>query len=95
MNSLDLNQEIPYIDIPKLDDNIKESLEGEITYSELTTAIKKMKNGKSPGSDGYTAEFFKFFWKDIGIFVFRSIKYGYNQGELLNHTKTRYYNLYS
>jgi hypothetical protein len=26
-----------------------------------------MKNNTSPGSDRYTVEFFKFFWKDIGI----------------------------
>jgi hypothetical protein len=25
---------------------------------------------KSPGSDGFTAEFYKFFWKDIGFFTF-------------------------
>lgn len=24
-----------------------------------------MKNKKSPGSDGYTAELFKFFWVDL------------------------------
>jgi hypothetical protein len=29
-----------------------------------------MKNGKSPGSDGFTVDFYKFFWKDIGAFVF-------------------------
>ena len=82
LNSLDLNQEILYDNIPKLKNNTKESLEGEITFLELTATIKNMKNGKSPGSDGYTTEFFKFFWKDIGKFVFRSIRYGYNQGEL-------------
>ena len=48
----------------------------------MTTSLKKMKNGKSPGSDGYTTEFFKFFWKDIGRFVFRSIKYGFIKGEM-------------
>ena len=57
-------------------------MEGEITYSELTDAVKRMKNGKSPGSDGYTIEFFKFFWIDIGKFVYRSIKYGYKHGEM-------------
>jgi hypothetical protein len=31
-----------------------------------------MINGKSPGSDGYTVDFYKFFWKDIGPFVFRN-----------------------
>lgn len=41
-----------------------------------------MKNNKSPGSDGFTVEFFKFFWKDLGIYVLRSINEGYIKGEL-------------
>ena len=36
-----------------------------------------MKNSKSPGSDGFTAEFSKFFWKDLGIFILNSINYAY------------------
>jgi hypothetical protein len=38
-----------------------------------------MKNNKSPGSDGFTADFFKVFWIDVGTFVFRSVNYGYQQ----------------
>ncbi len=38
---------------------------------------KIMKNNKSPGSDGFSADFFKIFWKDLGYFVLRSINYGY------------------
>ena len=34
-----------------------------------------MKNSKSPGLDGFTVEFFNFFWIDIGIFILRSLKY--------------------
>ena len=41
-----------------------------------------MKNEKSPGLDGFTVEFFKFFWIDIGVFVLRSINYGYRTGLL-------------
>jgi hypothetical protein len=40
-----------------------------------------MINGKSPGSDGYIVDFYKFFWKDIGPFVFRSLFYRYNSGK--------------
>ena len=49
---------------------------------ELTKALKNMKNDKSPGPDGFTAEFFKFFWIDIGIFVLRSLNYAYRTGQL-------------
>ena len=41
-----------------------------------------MKNNKSPGLDGFTVEFLKFFWIDIGQFILRSINYGYRTGSL-------------
>jgi hypothetical protein len=41
-----------------------------------------LKNEKSPGSDGFTSEFFKFFWNNLGTFVIRSINYGYKTGQL-------------
>ena len=52
-------------------------LEGKLTYHEASAALKNMKNNTLPGSDGYTVEFFTFFWKDIGTFVIRSINEGY------------------
>ena len=39
-----------------------------------------MKNGKSPGMDGFTTEFYKFFWKDINPFLIRSFNHGYVKG---------------
>ena len=77
-----LETDLPYPDIPKLNDFTKNSLEGEITLMELLSALKRMKNGKSPGSDGYTSEFLKFFWIDIGKFILRSINFGYQKGEM-------------
>ena len=42
-----------------------------------------MKNEKSPGLDGFTVDFKKkFFFIDIGVFVLRSINYGYRTGSL-------------
>ena len=41
-----------------------------------------MSNNKSPGSDGFTVEFWKFFFKDLGEFLLRSINYAYESGEL-------------
>ena len=32
-----------------------------------------MKNNKSPGADGFTAEFLKFFWPDRNDFLYRAI----------------------
>lgn len=66
----------------KLSNEEAESLEGEITLKELSEALKNMKNEKSPGLDGFTVEFFKFFWPDLGTFILRSINYGFQIGEL-------------
>ena len=41
-----------------------------------------MKNGKSPGSDGFTIEFYKFFWNDIGYFLLRSLNHSFYSEEL-------------
>ena len=45
----------------RLADNEAELLEGDIKYSELAEALKNMKNLKTPGNDGFTAEFFFIF----------------------------------
>jgi hypothetical protein len=39
----------------------RKKLEMEITKQEIVEALKKMKNNRTPGTDGFTAEFFKFF----------------------------------
>ena len=41
-----------------------------------------MNNNKNPGLDGFTVEFFKFFWVDIGQFTLRSLNFGYLTGSL-------------
>ena len=74
-NILDLNLDEtlqPY-NVPKLDEPTAESLEGPIKDTEILDVLKNMKNNKSPGSDGYTAEFFKFFWIDLKDFIVRAV----------------------
>ena len=46
-------------EIPKFSEEQQVSLEGKITLEEAGTALKNMKNGKSPGTDGFGADFFK------------------------------------
>jgi hypothetical protein len=82
VSNINLKNEIPYTAIPTLSDEIKNNLEGEIAYAELTASIKRMKNEKSPGSNGFTREFFKFFLNNLENFFFQSINYGYKTGQL-------------
>ena len=87
IDGVDLNNILNFPDIRKLDETEKNDLEGHITHTEILCALKQMSNNKSPGSDGFTTEFFKFFWIDIGHFLVRSINYAYENGELSSTQK--------
>ena len=47
----------------KITEEESNSIEGLLTYKEITDTLRKMKHDKSPGISGFTAEFFKVFWK--------------------------------
>ena len=59
--------------LPKINEEQKVNLDREITKGEVEEALKSLKNNKSPGPDGYTAEFFKAFWQELGDFIYKSI----------------------
>ena len=61
----------------KLSDNKRDSIEGELTLSEIGQALKNMKNDKSPGLDGYSSEFLKFFWSKLKYYILRAINHSY------------------
>ena len=44
-----------------LSNHQKQMCEGQITLEEIKSVLKGMSNGKSPGSDGFTAEFYNSF----------------------------------
>ena len=71
---------------PVLSDEDSELIEGQVTFAEAAAALKNMKNNKSPGPDGFTVEFYKFFFTDIGVFLVRSVNNGF-QEELLSVTQ--------
>eukprot|EP00745_Piridium_sociabile_P004275 TRINITY_DN12531_c0_g1_i2.p1 TRINITY_DN12531_c0_g1~~TRINITY_DN12531_c0_g1_i2.p1 ORF type:complete len:233 (-),score=32.72 TRINITY_DN12531_c0_g1_i2:446-1144(-) len=67
---------------PSLSAEDSNSIEGPITKTEALMALKKMQNNKSPGSDGFTAEFYKFFWSDLGSFLVRCINESFDKGQM-------------
>ena len=56
--------------------------EGPVNEAELLQVLKSKKNGKSPGTDGFTSEFYKYFWVDIGNEVLKSLNEAFYIGEL-------------
>ena len=57
-----------------------------VLHSKNITRFQKIlenkKNGKTPGSDGYTAKFYKFFWTDTGRYVLNRLNEALQKGEL-------------
>jgi hypothetical protein len=68
--------------IPKITENEKENCDSIITIKEMGEALRGLQNGKSPGSDGFTADFYKFFWPTIQTAIFESLTYACNVGRL-------------
>ena len=57
-------------------------LDSELTKAEIDQALTQQKNNKSPGIDGYSAEFFKKFWAQLGHFFTDCVNECYKEGKL-------------
>ena len=68
----------------QLTDGQSKEIGGSITMTELSEPLDNMKNGKSPGPDGFTVEFFKCFcscfWPELSHFLLRSINTAFKTG---------------
>ena len=51
--------------LPKLNQEEIENLNRPITSTEIKTVIKNLSTNKSPGPDGFTAEFYQKFRKEL------------------------------
>ena len=60
----------------------KHEMKGQITLQEMTAYLKTTKNNVSPGSSGYTYEFYKFFWRNIKQFVINALNYAFQHKRL-------------
>ena len=70
-------------EIPHLNDEEAERIEGEITLNEASMALRNMKHSKSSGTDGFNTEFFKVFLSKIGVLVVRALNWGFRKGNYL------------
>ena len=59
----------------------KEKCEGILTKAECLQALRSMKPGKTPGSDGLPIEFYKVFWNEISACLLNTINYAYTEGK--------------
>ena len=64
---------LSHINIPSLTQVESDSCEGLITKRECWEALSLMKNGKSPGNDGLTKEFYVCFFEEIHQFLIEAL----------------------
>jgi len=80
-------------DLPKLDSDHSDSLEGEITKDEILKALKAMAGDKSPGPDGLTREFYLSAFPSLGDVLVRLVNLCFQQGSLPLSSQTSYITL--
>ena len=66
----------------KLSQIEKDLCDKALTLKECSESLYELSNNKSPGSDGFTTEFYKFFWTDIKQYIYDSFNYSYQTGQL-------------
>ena len=59
----------------------KEKCEDMLTKAECLQALKSIKSGKTPDSDGLPIEFYKVFWNQISGCLLDTINYAYTEGK--------------
>jgi len=68
--------------IPKLSDEDRDSLEGLLSYDECKEVLETFQADKAPGEDGFTAEFYKYFFELVGNDLIASFNEAQVKGEL-------------
>ena len=70
------------LEIPQLTEDMRDKLEGPLTYEECKEALSSFSENKSPGEDGFTAEFYIKFFDILGEDLVRSLNHAFEKGEL-------------
>ena len=77
-NKEKISDYISQSEIDSIPDSLSSTLDEQVTLEEMETVIKSLKNNKSPGWDGLTAEFYRFFWDDIKFILYNSYQESIN-----------------
>ena len=68
--------------IVRLNTEQQQHCDGMLTLDECLAALKTFNKNKSPGTDGFTAEFYLRFWDGLGQIMADSFNYAFTTGNL-------------
>ena len=81
-SSVEISNKLNELDLNTLNQNEKLICEAHLTEEELYNALMEMNEDTSPGNDGLTVEYYKYFWEDIKHTYMASIIEGKLKGVL-------------
>jgi len=70
------------VESPKLSEDVQGTLEGPLTYEECKKILETFQNDKAPGGDGFTVEFYAYFFDLLGNDLIASFNKAHEKGEL-------------
>ena len=79
-----MNKFLEKYNLPKLNEGEAECVHGPVTPNEIETVIKKLPIHKSPGPDGFTAEFYRAFKGELNPILHRLFQKIQEDGRLPN-----------
>ena len=83
-NLEEMNKFLEKYNFPKLNQEEIENLNRPITSMEIETVIRKLPANKSPGPDGFTAEFYQKFREELTLILFKRFQKIAEDGKLPN-----------
>lgn len=73
--------------IPHIEESFEVLGESDLRIEELDSAVLSMALIKSPGPDGLTTDFYRYFWMDVRILLFEALKESVEKKELMSTMK--------
>ena len=83
-NVEEMNKFLEKYNFPKLNQEVIENLNRHITSTETETVIRNLPANKSPGPDGFTAEFYQQFREELTSILLKLLQKIAEEGELPN-----------